>query len=677
MKRLASLSLWVVILTILMVAGCTNSEEWVAFKDIKLIPMTGEKIVANQTVLVKGNRIHRIGQSDEIKIPRNAKVVEGKGAYLMPGLADMHVHLTGEWPLPQLDLYLANGVTTVRDLDGRDFMLQWQNEIRAGKRSGPTIYASGPIIRGYENSAFELVGKQKSGYDCVKLYSYFTKKDFRQALKLAGSESLYTIGHIPFAAGLDEAIAGGMDEIAHVEELAWELVDFDRNKVLPAEEWFPYLKRVFYQQFQPFFHLGLQEIQKQYLERISNIVQKLKGTSMRVNTTMYLDEVIIQKLSEPKKFLELPTSAYLPRKYIHSFLQGKEKHQLLFKGGKDLAPIKYALDKTLLIQLHQAGIPLTLGTDAGTGAMGIVPGFSVHEELRVLTENGFSPYEAIRTATVNASSAVAAMTGKDDFGTIEKGKRADFILLENNPLDDVANIKNRLGVMAAGRWFDKNEIQNMIDPALLPTLPVIAGVVNVRTAENEFITVFDVLIGKSFRGKLPDDIDSITVTGPEGVYAIGKDDFSFWPSADDFYIEIPGSPKEGTYKFTVTSGDRRGTATDTLSIIRPIPVPDISTLSPAEGETLALKTPTFSWGAVKYFDTPIYYLFQIYNRAGEEIYRQGRTPNMTSHTVPAGILKRGEIYRWRIRVSDSGNWLEEQNRVHTRKLFFRTAETLK
>ena len=300
-----------------------------------------------------------------------------------------------------------------------------------------------------------------------------------------------------------------MDEIAHVEELAWELVDFDRNKVLPAEEWFPYLKQVFYQQFQPFFHLSLQEIQKQYLERISNIVQKLKGTSMRVNTTMYLDEVIVQKLSDPEKFLKLPTSAYLPRKYIHSFLQSKEKHQQLFKGGEDLAPVKYAIDKALLIQLHRAGIPLTLGTDAGTGAMGIVPGFAVHEELRVLTENGFSPYEAIRTATVNASSAVAAMTGIDDFGTIEIGKRADFILLENNPLDDVANIENRLGVMAAGRWFDKNEIQNM-----------------------------------------------------------------------------------------------------------------------------------------------------------------------TSHTVPAGILKPGEKYRWQVRVSDNGNWLEEQNRVHTRKLSFKTAETL-
>jgi hypothetical protein len=414
-----------------------------------------------------------------------------------------------------------------------------------------------------------------------------------------------------------------------------------------------------------------------YHEKIKANVKKLVNAKISVCTTLYLDEVIIHKLFETQKFLGQPASAYLPQHYINLLLQGKEKHQLLFKGGEDFTPVKYALDKILLDEMHKAGVLLVLGTDAGTGTMGIIPGFSIHEELRTLAENGFSPYDAIRTATANASTVVATMTGQDDFGTIEIGKRADLILLGKNPLADVQHLKNPLGVMAAGRWFDKNDIRKMIDPALLPTIPVIAGVVNVRNADDEFITVLDVIIGQSFDGKLPDDIESISVTGPEGALPVNKTDFTFWPSANDFYMGIPGSPGVGTYKFTVTSGNRTGSAIDTQSVLRPIPVPNISTFSPAEGETIDLKTPTFSWGSVKYFDVPVYYLFQIYDNTGEEIYRRGRTQDMTSHTVPAGILKSGETYRWRIRVSDSGHWMEEQNRSHTKKLSFKMAETLK
>ena len=92
----------------------------------------------------------------------------------MPGLADMHVHLRNDWPLSQLDMYLANGVTTVRDLDGREFMLQWRDEIKASQRSGPFIYVSAPTIRGYEKNAPQIV--TKAGYDCIKLYSYFSKR---------------------------------------------------------------------------------------------------------------------------------------------------------------------------------------------------------------------------------------------------------------------------------------------------------------------------------------------------------------------------------------------------------------------------------------------------------------------------------------------------------------------
>ena len=111
--------------------ACGEDERITAFKNVHLVPMTEEKIVENQTVLVKGDRIFKIGPADKVEIPPNSKLIDGDGAFLMPGLADMHVHLKGEWPISQLDLYLANGVTTVRDLDGRDFMLKWRDEIPA------------------------------------------------------------------------------------------------------------------------------------------------------------------------------------------------------------------------------------------------------------------------------------------------------------------------------------------------------------------------------------------------------------------------------------------------------------------------------------------------------------------------------------------------------------------
>ena len=118
----------------------------------------------------------------------------------------------------------------------------------------------------------------------------------------------------------------------------------------------------------------------------------------------------------------------------------------------------------LLYHLKKAGVPLILATDAGTGGMGLVPGFSVHEELRVLTRNGFTPYEAIAAGTSVASKVVGRMNGQDDFGTILPGKRADLLLVEQNPLEDVANTRKIGGVMAAGKWYDRKALASMISP---------------------------------------------------------------------------------------------------------------------------------------------------------------------------------------------------------------------
>jgi len=643
-----------------------------AFVRVNLVPMTKETIIPNQTVLVKGSRIIAIGLSGSTHIPEDAAIIDGSSAYLVPGLADMHMHtntnwLSDDWPVSPFYLYLANGVTSIRNFGSKGRspvnVLHWREGINKGELIGPTIYTCGEQLRGYIDNPEERVRNQKAkSFDFIKLYSYLSTEEFNRVMSTAKEVGIYAAGHIPFQVGLAGFLSGGMDEIAHIEELFWEYVDFNRNGAFNREDaWMSHVIRTTFQQYKPYLQSDTKSMRMLFDSKMRMTAKQVKSAAIPVCTTLFLDELIMEKLFEPESFLASPENRFLPNYFLDAFRQGREKHQMQFRGGEVFAPFKRKVDLMLLHHLKEAGVPLILGTDAGGGGMGLVPGVSVHDELRILTQNGFSPYEAIKTATVNAANAAERMIGKGDFGTIEVGKRADLILVKGNPLADIASLSRPKGVMAAGRWYDEAELQRLTTPGI----PITGAIHHVYEAENHSNTYIEILIGKRFLGQLPGSIDSITVFGPQGKLPIDKGDFDYQPNFRDFWITIPGVPEIGTYRFEVTSAGESGATFDYQYVVQTIATPDSASFSPGNGATIESTTPTFSWEALK-AEQPLYYRLEINTQYGDRVFSTRRVKSMVSYTVPSGVLKQGKSYRWRIRVADNYDWLNVQNRSHTK-----------
>jgi imidazolonepropionase-like amidohydrolase len=446
--------LYLVIISSFLLINCQsdsiqNISSPIAFLDVNIVPMDSERILEHQTVIIRDGKINKIGSLQDIKIPENAIQIEGRGRYLMPGLVDMHAHVEHE---DALILFLANGVTTVRNMWGFSKHLTWKKKIIDGELKGPSIYTAGSLFDGSpgiwdgsivlekpEEAEQFVIDQKEKGYDFIKVY-YLQKEPFNALLAAARKHNIPVIGHVSDAVGLEGILTSGQYSIEHLDGY-WMSLESDNSPFRDKFDYHSYIMKWNY-------------IDETKMPAAAALT---KSSSIWNCPTL----IVYQRNASPAEadsFYALPEMKYMDPVSLASWDPTK------YFATKDLTDEEWKAEGKMFSilmkftgHLHKAGAKLLLGSD--TPNPFVVPGFSIHRELQNFIETGMSPYEAIKTGTYNAAECLGEL---DKFGTIQIGKQADLILLKDNPLEDVANITRRCGVMVRGQWFSEDVLQDML-----------------------------------------------------------------------------------------------------------------------------------------------------------------------------------------------------------------------
>lgn len=426
------------------------AQDVTAFVGVTVVPMTGgptppgDAPLADHTVLVRDGRIAEVGPEGAVNVPAGAHRIDGRGRWLAPGLIDSHVHLFSR---SDLDLYLANGVTTIVNLGGygaADSILAIRRAVLAGKLAGPTIYSSGnwldgdpparginTVVRTPEEGRREVRRQHGAGYDFIKVYVQLAPDVYDAILAEAERRGIPVTGHVPGAVGVDRVLAEGQQGIEHAAELVFRALGFEADQAA-----------------------------------LESLARRIARDDVAVTSTLWMLDLAFKQRSGPEGIAEVvarPEMRYLPpvrRAVWREDNMFARFPRIAVAEGRE----RVELGRRFTAALVEAGARVHAGTDSDVA--GSVPGFSMHEELRSLVAVGLSPYEALRAATSAPGDWLGAMVPTiEPFGTIEPGRRADLVLLDADPLEDIANLRRLAGVMTRGRWHPMKDLASRLERA--------------------------------------------------------------------------------------------------------------------------------------------------------------------------------------------------------------------
>jgi Amidohydrolase family len=438
--------------------GSASNSQTLAITHVTVIDVASGTTKPDMTVTIRGDRIAAIDRSSS-KNTSGVQIIDGRGKFLIPGLWDMHVHTNfGDW-LPGgreiiLPLFVANGVTGVRDMGGDlNQLLEWRKGIDAGTILGPRMVISGPMIDGAPlhfpasvpvSTAAEgrkAVDDLKfGGADFIKVQSYVPRDAYFAVAEESKKQGMIFVGHVPDAIRASEASNVGQKSIEHYTGV-FEGCSTAEDELLKGPK-------------------GPRRVLETYSEpKCTALIALLaKNATWQVPTLVWERG---QWLIDDLDLTQSPGAQYAAATWRNKTYK-KFTESILRELDTD--PVAYrrqfvAKELEMTLAMHRAGVPLMAGTDTAAGVY-VIPGFSLHQELELFVKAGLTPMEALQSATLNPAKFLGRTR---DLGTVEAGKLADLVLLDANPLDDIRNTQKISAVVLGGRYFSRADLDGILN----------------------------------------------------------------------------------------------------------------------------------------------------------------------------------------------------------------------